>query len=166
MVQYSHHSKHFPVCCDPHSQRLLHSQWSRNRYFSGIPLLSLWSNKCCQFDLLFLWLFTNQLICLEVLNSSIVEAWLEGFLSVTLLAQWAQLSNSLNILYHCLWNWDGNWSFPVLWLLVCFPNWPQNDLVTHLEPDIQECEVRRALGSTDNHRRFYILQTCKKIFFK
>ena len=31
------------VCCDPHSQRLLHSQW--NRCFSRIPLLFLWSNE-------------------------------------------------------------------------------------------------------------------------
>ena len=39
------------VCCDPHSQRLSSSQWSRNRCFSGIPLLSLWSSDCWQFDL-------------------------------------------------------------------------------------------------------------------
>ena len=29
------------VCCDPHSQKLLCSQWNRSRYFSGIPLLFL-----------------------------------------------------------------------------------------------------------------------------
>ena len=36
----------FYVYCDPHSQRLSHSQWSRSRCFTGIHLLSLWSNKC------------------------------------------------------------------------------------------------------------------------
>ena len=33
---------------------LQHSQWSRSRYFSEILLLSLWSNRCWQFDLWFL----------------------------------------------------------------------------------------------------------------
>ena len=32
-------SKNFPVCCDPHSQRLSCSQWSRSRCFSGTLLL-------------------------------------------------------------------------------------------------------------------------------
>jgi len=39
------------------SQRLLCSQWSKSRCFSGILLLSVWSNECWQFDLWFLWLF-------------------------------------------------------------------------------------------------------------
>ena len=29
------------ICCDPHSQRLYCSQWSKSRCFSEIPLLSL-----------------------------------------------------------------------------------------------------------------------------
>ena len=42
----------------PMSQRLWqHSQGSRSGCFSIIPLLSLWSNKCWQFDLWFLCLF-------------------------------------------------------------------------------------------------------------
>ena len=35
--------KNFPVCCDPHSQRLWCSQWSRSKCFSGNLLLFLWS---------------------------------------------------------------------------------------------------------------------------
>ena len=57
VVWYSHLFKNSLVCCDPHSQRLSHSQWSRNRHFSGILLLSLWSNEYWQFDLWFLCLF-------------------------------------------------------------------------------------------------------------
>ena len=34
-----------------------HSQWSRSKCFSGIPLLFLWSNGCWQYDLWFLSLF-------------------------------------------------------------------------------------------------------------
>ena len=37
VVWYSHLFKNFPVCCDPHSQRLWLSQWSKSRCFSGIP---------------------------------------------------------------------------------------------------------------------------------
>ena len=45
------------VCCDPHSQRLWHSQQSRSRCFSGTLLLFWWSNICWEFDLWFLCLF-------------------------------------------------------------------------------------------------------------
>ena len=39
MVWYSYLLKNFPVCCDPYSQRLCHSQWKRSRCFPGILLL-------------------------------------------------------------------------------------------------------------------------------
>ena len=39
------------VCCDQYSQRLLCSHWNKSKYFSGIHLLSLWSNRCWQFSL-------------------------------------------------------------------------------------------------------------------
>ena len=54
VVWYSHLLKNFLVYFDPHSQRLWHSQWSRSRCFSGIPLHFQWSNGCWQFDLWFL----------------------------------------------------------------------------------------------------------------
>ena len=54
VVWYSHLLKIFPVCCDPHNQRFWHSQKSRNRCLSGTLLLFWWSNRCWQFDLLFL----------------------------------------------------------------------------------------------------------------
>ena len=39
VVWYSHLSEFSTVYCDPHSQRLCHSQWSRNRCFSGTLML-------------------------------------------------------------------------------------------------------------------------------
>ena len=56
VVWYSLLFQNFPVCCDP---TLWRSQWSRNRWFSGIPLLSLWSSECWPFDPWFLcfWAF-------------------------------------------------------------------------------------------------------------
>ena len=47
--------KNFPVCCDPHSQRLWHNQ--EGRCFSGIFLLFWWSSGGWQFDLWFLCFF-------------------------------------------------------------------------------------------------------------
>ena len=39
-------SEFFTVYCDPHSQRLWHSQYSRSRCFSGTRLLFQWFNRC------------------------------------------------------------------------------------------------------------------------
>ena len=38
VIWYSHPFKNFPVYCDPHSHRLLHSQWNRSGCFSGFPV--------------------------------------------------------------------------------------------------------------------------------
>ena len=45
------------ICCDPHSQKLLCSQWSRSRYFFWNSLAFSITNGCWQFDLWFLCLF-------------------------------------------------------------------------------------------------------------
>ena len=45
VVWYSHLFKNFPVCCDPYSQRLWHSQ-KRSRCFTGTLLLFWCSNGC------------------------------------------------------------------------------------------------------------------------
>ena len=98
------------VYCDPHSQRLWHSQESRNRHFSGIPLLFWWSSRCWQFDLL-------NLGHLEVHNSHPVEAWLvEVWALLYQHVRWVQLCRSLSILWHCLslgLEWKLTFSSPV-----------------------------------------------------
>ena len=50
VLWYSHPFENYPVCCDPHSQRLWHSQWIRSRCCSGILLLFLWSNRCASLE--------------------------------------------------------------------------------------------------------------------
>ena len=57
MVWHSNLHKFSTVCCDPHSQRLLHGQKIRSKSFSRIFLLFLSSNECWQIDLWFLCLF-------------------------------------------------------------------------------------------------------------
>ena len=44
-------------------------------------------------------------------------------LSITLVAcEMSTIVWCLNILWHCLWDWNENWPFPVLWPLLNFPN--------------------------------------------
>ena len=74
------------VCCDPHSQRLWHNQWSRS-ICSGILLLFLWPSGCWQFDLWFLafskssldiWNFTVHILLkpgLENFEHSFASMW-------------------------------------------------------------------------------------------
>ena len=57
VVWYSHLFQNFPQFIVIHSQRLWHSQYSRNRCFSGTLLLFPWSSRCWQFDLWFFCLF-------------------------------------------------------------------------------------------------------------
>ena len=112
------------VCCDLHSQKLYRSQWSRSRWFSGIPLLFQRSTGCWQFDVWFLCLFKIQLEHLEVLGSRTVEAYWKDFEhcfasiwnECGYVVVWTFFSIAL------LWDWNENWPFPVLWPLLSFPN--------------------------------------------
>ena len=56
VVWYSHLFKNFSVCCDLHSQMLslVNEAEVDFFFFSGIPLLFLWSNECWQFNPLIL----------------------------------------------------------------------------------------------------------------
>ena len=54
VVWYAHLCRNFPVCCDPHSQTVWHSELSRSRCFSGTVSVFRWSSRCWQFDLWFL----------------------------------------------------------------------------------------------------------------
>ena len=72
------------VCCDPHSQRLWHSQWSRGRCFSGILLFSLWSNWMLAISSAFpksslnIWKFSVHILlnpCLENFEHYFASVW-------------------------------------------------------------------------------------------
>ena len=54
---YSHLYKNFLQFIMIHTVKGFSSQWSRSKCFYGILLLSLWLNKCWQFDLWFFCLF-------------------------------------------------------------------------------------------------------------
>ena len=129
MVWCSHLFNNFPVCCDPYSQRLSCSQWSRSRCFSGSLLLFQ--------QMLAIW----SLVPLSFLN----PAWTSGssqftyfwslawtILSISLLGcEMSAVVHSLNILWHCLslgLEWKLTFSSPVAtaefskfcWHIECF----------------------------------------------
>ena len=112
------------VCCDPHRQRLSHSQWSRSRCFSRILLLFRWSNGCWPFDLWFFCLFYIQLKHLEISWFTYYWGLTWRILSITLIiCKMSAIGGSLNILWHCpslVLEWKRR--FPVLWPLLSFPN--------------------------------------------
>ena len=87
-------------------------------------LLFQWSSKCWQFDLWFFCLFENQLEHQEVHGSRIAEASLGEY--------WTYFTSMWDK-YNCvvvwaffgiafLWDWNKNWTFPVLWSLLSFPD--------------------------------------------
>ena len=107
-----------------HIVKVFNSQWSVSRCFSGTLLLSLWSSRCSQFDLWFFCLFWIQFEYLEVLSSHTVEASL-GETEHYFASMW----DECNCVVVCtffgivfLWDWNGNWLFPVLWLILSFSN--------------------------------------------
>ena len=110
------------VYCDPHGQRLWHSQQSR--CFSGTPLLSPWAHKCWQFDLWFLCLFKTQLVYLEFLVHVLLKPSLKDFKhyvagmwnKCNCMVVWTFLSIAL------LWDCNENWFLSNLWPLLSFPN--------------------------------------------
>ena len=124
VVWYSHLFKNFPVCYDPHSQRLHHSQWSRSRCFCENPMLcpypmnvgNLISGSSAFFkSILSIWKFTVRILLksgLENLGHYFACVWDEYNCAVV----WALFGIAF------LWDWNKNWPFPVLWPLMSFPN--------------------------------------------
>ena len=110
-----HPVQNFPVYCDPHSQRLWHSQESRIRCFSGTLLLFPWSKGCCQFDLWFLCLSKDSLNIWKYIVHILLKPGLENFKhyftsvwdECNCAVVWALFDISF------LWDWYENWPFPV-----------------------------------------------------
>ena len=110
------------VCCDPHSQRLWLSQWSR--CFSGILLLFLWPNHVGNLISASSALSKSSLCICKFLVYTVLKPSLEDFENY-----FASTGNECN---HAvvwtffgiafLWDWNENWHLPVLWPLLNFPN--------------------------------------------
>ena len=124
VVWYCHLFKNFPVCCDPHSQRLQHSQWSRSRLFFWNPLgfpMSQW--------ILAVWSLVPLPFLYSVCTSGspvhiLLKPSLEDF-EYNLSSMWSDCSCAVVWAFFgiaFLRDWTENWPFPVLCLLLSFPN--------------------------------------------
>ena len=118
----------FPtVCCDPHSQRLWHSQWSRSRIlefpcFFYDPLdagnLSCGSSAFSKSSLN-IWKFL-----VHVLLKPSLESFAYYFASVRWVKFWDEWNCVVVWTFFdiaLLWDWNENWPFPFLWPLLTFP---------------------------------------------
>ena len=124
VVWYSHLLKNFPVCCDPHSQRLWHSRWSKSDVFLELScffddsmdvgnLIS--GSSAYSKSSLNIWKFTVHVLlkpCLENFEHYFTSLWDKCNCVVV----WTFFCIDL------LWDWNENWSFPVLWPLLSLPN--------------------------------------------
>ena len=124
LVWYSHLFKNFPVCCDPPNQILCYSQWSRNRFFFGIPHFFLYpmdvgnliSGSSAFFkSSLYIWKLSVHVLVkpgLKDCEHDLASMWNE----CNCMLVWMLFGIVL------LWDWNENWPFPVLWPLLSFPN--------------------------------------------
>ena len=114
VVWYSYLFKNFPVCCDPHGQRLQHSWWSGSSCFSETSLLKSTSSAFSKTSLN-IWKFMDDILLklgLENFGHYFNCVWDECNCVVV----WA----FFGIVF--LWYWNDNWPFPVLWPLLNFSN--------------------------------------------
>ena len=112
--------KNIPVCCDPCSQRLWHSEWSRSKFLKNSLCLfndlvyvgSLISGSSAfSKSSLYIWMFLVHVLLKPGLKDSehnLGSMWNECSCAVI----WAFFGIAF------LWSWNENLSFPVLWPLL------------------------------------------------
>ena len=112
--------KKIPVCSDPCSQRLWHSQWSRSRFFKNSLCLFndlvyvgslISSSSAFSKSSLYIWMFLVHVLLKPGLKDSehnLGSMWNECSCAVI----WAFFGIAF------LWSWNENLSFPVLWPLL------------------------------------------------
>ena len=109
----------------PHNQRLWCSQWSRSRCFSGILLLFfddpldvgnlISGSSAFSESSLNIWRFSVHILLKSCLENS--EHYFASMLDECNCAVvWTFFG------FAFLWDWNGNWPFPVLWPLLSFPD--------------------------------------------
>ena len=124
VVWYSHLFQNFPVCCDPHSQRLwsVKQKWmvlSSFAFSLTQRMLAIWSLISPPF-LNPAWTSENHwFIVLLKPRSKDFEHNFAGMWKLhecSCAVVWAFFAIAF------LWDWNENWPFPVLWPLLSFPH--------------------------------------------
>ena len=125
VVWYSRLLKNFPQFAVIHTVKCISVvNEVKVNVFSGVPLLFLWSNGCWQFDLLSSAFSTSSLYIWKLSVHVLLEFNLKDF-EHYLASMWNECNSVVvwtffNIVL--LWDWNENWSFPVQWQLLSFPN--------------------------------------------
>ena len=120
VVWYSHFFKNFPVCCDPHSQRLWHKAeidvFLELSCFLYDPVdvgNSISGYSAFSKTSLNIWKFTVHVLLkpgLENFEHYFASVWNECNCAIV----WVFFGIAF------LWDWNENWPFPVLWPLLSF----------------------------------------------
>ena len=131
VVWYSHLFNNFLVCYDPHSQRFWCSQWSRSAF---LELSCFFNNPMDVGNLisgssafskssLNIWKFLVPILLMPFL-----ESFEHYFASMWDECNCVIVWTFFGIVF--IWDFNENWSFPVLWSLMSFPHfqacWPQH----------------------------------------
>ena len=124
VVWYTHLFKNFPVCCDPHSQRIWRSHKAEVDVFlelscffddpTDVGNLTSGSSAFSKSSLN-IWKFLVHVLLkpgLENFERYFASVWDEGSCAVV----WTFFGIAF------LWDWNENCPFPVLWPLLSFPN--------------------------------------------
>ena len=114
----------FRLCCDSHSQRIYHSQWSRSRCFSGTPLLLYYTANV-----------GNLILGSSALSKASLSIW-KLLVHIVLKPSFKDFEHNLaNMWNECncavvqtffgialLWDWNENGNFPALCPPLSCPN--------------------------------------------
>ena len=116
VVWYSHLFQNFPVYCDPHSQRLWHSQYSRNRCFfwNSLPFSMIQRMFLVSGSSAFSKTSLNiRKFMVHILLKPGLENFEHYFTSVWDECNCVVVCAFFGIAF--LWDWNENWPFPVVW---------------------------------------------------
>ena len=92
--------------------------------FLGTPFIFLWSGICWQFDLRFLCLLKSSLYTWKFSVHILLKPNLKD-LGHYFASMWNECNCVVVWMFFgiaLIWDWNGNWPFPVLWPLLSFPN--------------------------------------------
>ena len=126
VVWYSHLFKNFPLIFVIHTVKAFSIVNEAEEDVFLESLAFIWSNGFWQFGLWFLCLFLIKpsLYIWKLLVHVLLKPSLEDF-EHDLASMWSECNCALVWTLFCmafLWFWTENWSFPVLWPLLNFPN--------------------------------------------
>ena len=124
VVWYSHFFQNFPVYCDPHSQRFWHVNKAEVDDFLELSCFFYDSADVGNLISISSAFFKTSLNIWKFMVHILLKPGLENF-EHYFTSMWDECN--CEVVWACfgiafVWHWNENWSFPVLWPLLSFPN--------------------------------------------